>query len=75
MEFLNQAKYERAAAVVANPDKFALESVERVALSRVDAKLSDEDKIAAVYKLLGGAFGSDEQEVEPAPKEKKSKDA
>jgi hypothetical protein len=58
IKFLNEDKAERANRVVANPTKFVNESVEAVALGRVNAEgvaKTDEEKVLAVYKLLGGA--------------------
>ncbi len=74
MIYANEDKLSRAQRVVADPSKFEAESVERVALARLDATLTPEVKVREVYKLIGGAIAEegpdDAKEVpaQPAPK-------
>jgi hypothetical protein len=59
MNYINPQKLERAQNVVADPSKFTPESVERVALGKVDPTLSDELKVREVYKIIGGKLAND----------------
>lgn len=78
INFLNELKAERARRVVADPKKFANESVEVAAFNKVTAEgvaKTDEEKVLAVYKLLGGAVRESDSDdvVEEAPAPKKGK--
>lgn len=60
--FLNASKEERARKVVAKPDLFERDSVEITLLSKLDPKLSDEEKVVAIYKGMGGLLLEDAPE-------------
>jgi hypothetical protein len=74
MIFANLSKLERAQNVVAHPAKFAAESVEVVALGRVNAsgaQLTDEETVIEVYKILGGVLLASKDAEAPVERPKK----
>lgn len=60
MALFNESKEQRARQVIANPNKFDVEGVERKALTLATAEgLKGEELVVRVYEIMGGKVGTD----------------